>query len=120
MGWSIGFDSNWNRWIGYGVPAWCDHPKCSEEIDRGLAYVCCDQEPYGGERGCGLFFCGGHRMGLDNRCPRCTAYKRPYRRIKPEHPRWIEHLLTDESWADWRKENPKLVAALRGPAGDQP
>lgn len=40
MGWSIGFDSNWNRDIGYGVPAFCDHPGCTAEIDRGLAYVC--------------------------------------------------------------------------------
>ena len=47
MGWSLGFDDKWNRDIGYGVPAYCDHPKCSVEIDRGLAYVCCDQEPYG-------------------------------------------------------------------------
>lgn len=23
MGWSIGFDSNWNRDVGYGVPATC-------------------------------------------------------------------------------------------------
>ena len=21
MGWSLEFDQNWNRWIGYGVPA---------------------------------------------------------------------------------------------------
>jgi len=52
MGWSIGFDSRWNRDIGYGVPAYCDHPKCNEEIDRGLAYVCCGEQPYGGEHGC--------------------------------------------------------------------
>ena len=61
MGWSIGFDSNWNRDIGYGVPAVCDHPKCNAEIHRGLAYVCGGQ-PYGGEKGCGLFFCYEHLM----------------------------------------------------------
>src|SRR4051812_7048849 len=27
MGWSIGYDSNWQRDIGYGVPAFCDHPQ---------------------------------------------------------------------------------------------
>ena len=27
MGWSIGFDSKWNRDIGYGVPATCDYPR---------------------------------------------------------------------------------------------
>ena len=31
MGWSIGYDNNWNRDIGYGVPAFCDHPKCDKE-----------------------------------------------------------------------------------------
>ena len=50
MGWSIGYDSNWDRDIGYGVPAYCDHPDCNEEIDRGLSYVC-GGEPYGGDRG---------------------------------------------------------------------
>ena len=55
MGWSLGYDSNWNRDIGYGVPAYCDHPYCNEEIDRGLSYVCGDAL-YGGDRGCGLFF----------------------------------------------------------------
>jgi hypothetical protein len=55
MSWALGFDGNWNRDIGYGVPSYCDHPKCSAKIDRGLAYVCCGQEPYGGD-GCGLYF----------------------------------------------------------------
>ena len=40
MGWAVGFDNNWNRDIGYGVPAICDFPGCGEEIDRGLGYVC--------------------------------------------------------------------------------
>ena len=40
MGWSIGFDTRWNRDIGYGVPAYCDHPGCNKEIDRGLSHVC--------------------------------------------------------------------------------
>ncbi|HEV7521417.1 MAG TPA: hypothetical protein VGP89_09990, partial [Candidatus Angelobacter sp.] len=59
MGWSLGFDSNWQRDIGYGVPAYCDHPKCNKKIDRGLSYVC-GGEPYGGELGCGLYFCSEH------------------------------------------------------------
>ncbi len=53
MGWSIGSDGD--RDIGYGVPAECDHPDCTAEIDRGLSYVC-GGDPYGGEYGCGLFF----------------------------------------------------------------
>ena len=36
MSWSIGYDDNWDRDIGYGVPAYCDHPGCNEEIDRGF------------------------------------------------------------------------------------
>lgn len=113
MGWSIGYDSTWRRDIGYGVPAYCDHPKCSAEIDRGLAYVC-GGEPYGGERGCGLYFCGSHGGG--SRCNRCIQSKPPYKRIKPEHPTWIKHKLTDESWTAWRVGNPKKVAEMkRGP-----
>ena len=61
MGWSVGYDSKWERDIGYGVPAICDHPGCNKEIDRGLGYVC-GGEPYGGEHGCGLFFCGEHLL----------------------------------------------------------
>ncbi len=118
MGWSIGFDDNWNRDVGYGVPAWCDHPGCNAEIDRGLAYVCCGEQPYGGENGCGLYFCGAHR-GFDGKCERCAAAD-PERDInpapfdpKPEHPRWIAHVLTDASWATWRHQNPKRVEEFR-------
>ena len=105
MGWSLGWDHNWRRWIGYGVPAYCDHPKCRAEIDRGLAYVC-GYEPYGGERGCGLFFCPEHLRAYGQLCPRCANSKPPYKRRKPEHPTWLQHLRTDESWAAWRAENP--------------
>jgi hypothetical protein len=116
VGWSLGFDSNWNRWIGYGVPAWCDHPKCWEEIDRGLAYVC-GGEPYGGEKGCGLFFCPAHMLGL-TRCPRCARYRAPYKHPKPEHPRWVNHVATDESWAEWRTENQRTRSvSAGGPSG---
>ena len=108
MSWSIGFDSRWNRDIGYGVPAYCDHPKCNAKIDRGLAYVCCNEEPYGGERGCGLYFCGLH---LGERCSRCRNYRSPFT-PKSDHPDWIHHKLTDESWAEWRAENPDEVAAM--------
>ena len=59
MGWEIGYDSAWDRDVGYGVPTECDHPNCNAQIDRGLSYVC-GGEPYGGELGCGLFFCEDH------------------------------------------------------------
>lgn len=56
MGWAIGYDAQWQRDIGYGVTAYCDHPRCNKTIDRGLSYVC-GGEPYGGERGCGITRC---------------------------------------------------------------
>lgn len=103
MGWSLGYDVNWKRDIGYGVPAFCDHPKCNKEIDRGLSYVC-GGEPYGGEYGCGLYFCSEHLTWMNGNnpqaCPRCNAYKPPYKRIKPEHPKWLAvraEMLEDES-----------------------
>jgi len=100
MSWSIGFDKRWNRDIGYGVPCWCDHPKCSEKIDRGLAFVC-GREPYGGEHGCGLYFCPEHLRGEFNLCPRCITGKDPFKK-KPDHPEWVNFKTTDESWAEWR------------------
>jgi hypothetical protein len=113
MSWSIGYDTRWQRDIGYGVPAYCDHPKCTIEIDRGLSYVC-GGEPYGGISGCGLYFCGDHRLFWDDEgnriCQRCSDGRKPFT-PKPEHPDWIRHKLTDESWAEWRKENPEFVAA---------
>ena len=111
MSWSIGYDNNWKRDIGYGVPAFCDHPKCNEKIDRGLSFVC-GSDPMGGDFGCGLYFCDSHLTYRKPRnsehsvqlCPRCYAYKGSYD-PKPEHPDWIKHKMTDPSWEEWRKEN---------------
>jgi hypothetical protein len=114
MGWSIGYDSKWNRDVGYGVPAHCDHPGCSKEIDRGLAYVC-GSEPHGGEKGCGLFFCEDHLAGCPCTCERCAQGKAPFD-ATPDHPDWANHKLTDESWQRWRDENPAEVAKLRAAA----
>lgn len=114
MGWSLGYDDNWNRFIGYGVPAYCDYPRCNKEIDRGLANVC-GSDPYGGEDGCGLFFCSDHLI-IDKRkgqlCKRCCAGKKPYK-PKPEHPKWINHILTDKTWKEWRKQNKEYVEELK-------
>lgn len=115
MGWSIGYDSNWKRDIGYGVPAICDHPGCNEEIDRGLAYVC-GGDVMGGEHGCGLFFCGQHRLYHEKRGEVCAAcYDRRLRpfKPKPDVKQWIEWKLTDESWQQWRDENPDEVSELK-------
>lgn len=111
MGWSVGYDTSWNRDIGYGVPALCDSPKCKKEIDRGLAYVCGGQ-PYGGEKGCGLYFCYEHLYGEYQRCGRCFSYKPPYKKPKPDLKEWLEWKLTDESWKEWREKNPKEVKKI--------
>lgn len=113
MGWSIGYDSKWKRDIGYGVPAYCDHPGCLAEIDRGLSYVCADKHPYGGE-GCGRYYCADHRGCLDDEggCPH--DLRAP---VSPEHPDWLRHVLTDESWQQWRDENPAEVAKARKSLG---
>ncbi|MGW4720479.1 hypothetical protein [Nocardia sp. NPDC004260] len=122
MGWSIGFDTNWRRDIGYGVPAQCDHPDCGREIHRGLAYVCGGQ-PYGGERGCGLYFCESHLLyslpdddtGGDQdapqRCERCIAGGEPYTPTADVQ-EWLSWKLNDESWATWRAENPQEVVDI--------
>jgi hypothetical protein len=108
MGWAIGYDERHRRDIGYGVPAICDHPDCNEEIDRGLAYVCCDSEPYGGGRGCGLFFCGLHHPYCNGKhsgmCERYAKRRQPFK-PKPDTLKWLYFKMTDPSWEEWRKEN---------------
>lgn len=118
MSWSIGFDTKWDRDIGYGVPAFCDHPNCNKEIDRGLAYVCGAQQPRGGDNGCGLYFCEDHKHYHSFRygdsgmfCERCCKHRPPFK-PKPEHPDWIKFKLTDSSWERWRFENPDKVKEL--------
>ena len=113
MGWQVGYDSTWNRDIGYGVPATCDRPDCGEAIDRGLSYVC-GSEPLGGEHGgCGLYFCGEHlfRDGKRYLCERCLAEDPPFEPT-PDTAEWAHWKLTDESWAEWRRLNPERIEAL--------
>lgn len=105
MGWEIGYDEKWNRDIGYGVPAICDHPLCNNEIHRGLGYVC-GQEPYGGDKGCGLFFCYEHLY--PDICDNCLDNKPPFI-PKSDTEEWITWKLKDDSWEEWRKLNPKKV-----------
>ena len=114
MGYSIGYDPNWKRDIGYGVPSICDHPGCNREIDRGLAYVC-GGDPYGGDNGCGLFFCYEH-LACNQQCERCAAGEEPFEPT-PDTEEWINHKLTHHSWAQWREENPEEVKLLRAKAG---
>ena len=101
------------RWAGYGVPAVCDWPDCTVEIDRGLGYKCehghSDEEGDGSDPefddfGCGLYFCTAHLYD--------TA-KHDGIEPKPDTREWIEWQLTDDSWEQWRTENPDRVAVLR-------
>ena len=118
MSWSIGYDDSWKRDIGYDVPSICDQPECNAEIDRGLSHVC-GGEPYGGEGGCGLYFCSEHlyysRSGaVRQQCFKCGVEPGDPYTPKPDTPEWINHKLTDESWQEWRDAYPEKVAALRG------
>ena len=124
MGWQVGFDSRWNRDIGYGVPAVCDQPDCGEAIDRGLGYVC-GSEPYGGEHGCGLYFCGAHlwyaKIDGEDRsvslCERCLGEASPYEPT-PDTAEWLRHKLTDESWEPWRLKYPEAVERAKAALPD--
>lgn len=114
MGWSIGYDEDWKRDIGYGVPAVCDHPDCNEEINRGLSYVC-GGDAYGGSRGCGLYFCEKHliqHFKLPQLCERCSPRVKKSFIPKIDHIDWVKHKLIDGSWEQWRKENPEEVKIL--------
>jgi len=135
MGWSIGHDSRWGKFgrdVGYGVPAFCDHPGCGALIDRGLAHVCAQEEPYGGENGCGLYFCSAHLTYHEDKdeeksgfmCERCDEFhtRMGKRRNKdysftpfpptPDRSEWVKFKLKDKSWKQWREENPDAVAEL--------
>jgi hypothetical protein len=112
MSWAVGYDTTWQRDVGYGVPSNCDHPDCDARIHRGLSYVC-GSDPMGGEYGCGLYFCEKHLSYLittndrtPQLCKRCIANKPPYDPT-PDLPEWIEWKRTDESWAEWRREHPE-------------
>lgn len=120
MGWAVGWDSEYRRHIGYGVPCKCEHPDCDKDIDRGLAYRCGDL----GDDGCNLFFCTDHLayeitsyeddlpVAVCERCSERTEenWVAPFD-PKPDTQEWAEHVLTDESWAQWRAENPRQVEA---------
>lgn len=118
MGWSIGYSKKHDRFIGYGVPSYCEHPECKTLIDRGLDYIC-GSSIGGGELGCGMFFCHEHlekaeiqaKPGWVQVCDRCINCEGDYE-LKPEHPQWINHVLNDDSWKQWRDENSSKVKAF--------
>lgn len=93
------------RHLGYGVKALCDHPDCTEVIDRGLGYLC-GSEPGGEEDGCGRYFCGMHLFGrkgdTPQQCDRCAAGTEPWP-MKPDLAGALEDMQwntpEDEKWA---------------------
>lgn len=85
----VHYDNKWKRKVGHTVHGYCDYPGCGRDITRGLEHVC-GSMPFGGNWGCGLFFCDKHLAGGDSDdsvialCERC-AYNlenKPYN-IKP-------------------------------------
>lgn len=115
MGYALGFDPSWGRDVGYGVPALCDYPGCQTKIDRGLGYVC-GNGIFGGDSGCGLYFCSEHLSYNEQGqcCERCEngPTETPFE-PKPDIAEWSKWKLTDPSWQAWRNENPEQVAALQ-------
>lgn len=97
------------RWAGYEVPGTCDATGCEYPLalGRGIANRCESEWVDDGlfkDSGCGFFFCGEHlSVGCNHRA--VTA--------KPDLPEWEEHILTDDSWAQWRRENPARVAEMK-------
>jgi hypothetical protein len=80
-----------------------------------VSYRCGDGSH--GEVGCGLFFCEEHRHRWKRGyacCSRCADGRPPYE-AKADVEEWVQHKLTDPSWARWRAENPKWVARHKPP-----
>lgn len=104
----IARDYGVTRWAGYGVPAECDHPDCTERINRGMGYRCEFRRRdllYGTPTdGCGLHFCEKHLYDAE-------AHKNV--EPKPDVIEWVTWMLVDSSWAPWRERNPREVAALQ-------
>lgn len=117
--------SVWDRFWWYGVPAICEHPDCNKEIDRWMSYACW-WEPFS-EHWCDRYFCEKHlgskyikedwsecnceddcKCESVDLCERCRDNKDPFP-YKPEHKRWIKHILKDESWEERRNDNPKKI-----------
>lgn len=87
MSWAYGIVDG--REVGYSVIACCEHPGCNKEIDRGLSYAC-GGDPWGGQNGCGHFFCSEHLAWVDGPdderngsglCPECV---KSYHKEHPE------------------------------------
>ena len=79
MSWSHCGTDKEGRPIGYAIDAVCDHKDCSNEIDRGLSYVCGGMHGED-EHSCDKYFCSNHleyTLELDdewkNICEECMV-----------------------------------------------
>ncbi|MCP2265551.1 hypothetical protein ACFQHV_01090 [Promicromonospora thailandica] len=110
MGYGVYEEPGNGRWAGYMVPAPCDYPGCEAEIDRGLGWKCEEHVEYTADgtesevEGCGLFFCEEHRYETSDH-----HTVKP----KPDSGHWTAWQLVDDSWEQWRVENPERVAKMR-------
>jgi len=64
MGWANCGEDSKGRKIGYAIEAFCDHPGCTETIDRGLSYACGGMHGVGPDGACEGYFCGNHLRGV--------------------------------------------------------
>lgn len=119
MGWANCGTDTQGRQIGYAHNATCDHPGCSTEIHRGLAYKC---GPMHGEGVwyCEGYFCEKHRQNClpcDDRsvqvCDACYSSAREYA-LKDEYGDAAELIAHFEDWEgpDWR--HPAPVGTRKG------
>lgn len=140
MGYEV-FDQNIQgkfRLAGYGVPAYCNYPGCSNEIDRGMSYACCGAIHH--DSSCGGFYCSEHATpfigedeleDLDDEEVQAVlegygleeaplfgedglAYLCSHPPIEfKEHPDWIKHISTDETWQKFREQKPEEFNAMK-------
>jgi len=110
MGWSDCGDDSKGRPIGYGFEAICDHPGCTEVIDRGLAYAC-GSDHGGGEWFCEDYFCSAHlrhSLPIDDRdcqvCDACYAEALAYAKANPEDANELVEFFTDMGEDGFREE----------------
>jgi hypothetical protein len=99
----MGYSVYWanGRWQGYGVPAYCDYPGCKEKIDRGMGWQHKEEKEFSDPY---TFCCSKH-------CH--EPLESFYVDTEIEHPEWLKHILTDDSWKQWRDEKPEIVERYR-------
>lgn len=94
MGYGV-YQAN-GRVQGYEIPAYCDYPGCREVIDRGMGY----QHPEDNEgQTPNVFCCEKHKYEDLN----------SFEVEEKETVEWLNHILTDHSWKQWREDKPEIV-----------